>query len=102
MAVQLPDKLYVGGAYLDANISVADITELSQKALSDGFFLGMEVKMPEAFYSVNEIPYPIDFWSTPYGEDIKWKIKSMPSIETAEDVENFKRFVENFKSELGY
>ena len=102
MAVILPDKLYVGGAYLDANISVADITELSQKALSNDFFLGMEVKMPEAFYSVNEIPYPIDFWSTPYGEDIKWKIKSMPSIETAEDLENFKRFVENFKSELGY
>ena len=102
MAVILPDKLYVGGVYLDANISVADITELSQKALSDDFFLGMEVKMPEAFYSVNEIPYPIDFWSTPNGEDIKWEIKSMPSIETAEDLENFKRFVENFKSELGY
>ena len=102
MAVILPDKLYVGGVYLDANISVADVTELSQKALSDDFFLGMEVKMPEAFYSVNEIPYPIDFWSTPNGEDIKWEIKSMPSIETAEDLENFKRFVENFKSELGY
>ena len=51
MAVILPDKLYVGGAYLDANISVADITELSQKALSDDFFLGMEVKMPEAFFA---------------------------------------------------
>ena len=102
MAVILPDKLYVGGAYLDANISVADITELSQKASSDGFFLGMEVKMPEAFYSVNDNPYPIDFWSTPYGEDTKWEIKSMPSIETVEDLENFKRFVENFKAELGY
>ena len=102
MAVILPDKLYVGGVYLDANISVADITELSQKALSDDFFLGMEVKMPEAFYSVNDNPYPIDFWSTPYGEDTKWEIKSMPSIETVEDLENIKRFVENFKSELGY
>ena len=102
MAVILPDKLYVGGAYLDANISVADITELSQKALSDGFFLGMEVKMPEAFYGFNENPYPIDFWSTPYGEDIKWEIKTMPSIETAEDLEYFKRFVENFKDELKY
>ena len=39
MAVQLPDKIYVDGAYLDANISVADITELSQKASSNGFFL---------------------------------------------------------------
>lgn len=102
MAVILPDKLYVGGAYLDANISVADITELSQKALSNDFFLGMEVKMPEAFYSVNEIPYPIDFWSTPYGEDIKWEIKAMPSIESAEDFDNFKGFVEDFKAELGY
>ena len=102
MAVILPDKLYVGGAYLDANISVADITELSQKALSNDFFLGMEVKMPEAFYSVNEIPYPIDFWSTPYGEDIKWEIKAMPSIESAEDFDNFKGFVVDFKAELGY
>ena len=102
MAVILPDKLYVGGAYLDANISVAGITELSQKASSDGFFLGMEVKMPEAFYGVNENPYPIDFWSTPYGEDIKWEIKTMPSIETAEDLEYFKRFVENFKDKLTY
>ena len=102
MAVQLPDKIYVDGTYLDANISVADITELSQKVSSNGFFLGMEVKMPEAFYGVNENPYPIDFWSTPYGEDIKWEIKTMPSIETAEDLEYFKRFVENFKNELTY
>ena len=102
MAVQLPDKLYVGGAYLDANISVSTITELSQKALSNDFFLGMEVKMPEAFYSVNDNPYPIDFWSTPYGDGIKWEIKSMPSIETVEDLEKFKRFVEDFKTELGY
>ena len=102
MAVQLPNKLYVDGTYLDANISVADITELSQKVSSNGFFLGMEVKMPEAFYGVNENPYPIDFWSTPYGEDIKWEIKTMPSIETAEDLEYFKRFVENFKDELKY
>ena len=102
MAVQLPDKIYVDGTYLDANISVADITELSQKVSSNGFFLGMEVKMPEAFYGVNENPYPIDFWSTPYGEDIKWEIKTMPSIETAEDLEYFKRFVENFKDELTY
>ena len=102
MAVQLPNKLYVDGTYLDANISVADITELSQKVSSNGFFLGMEVKMPEAFYGVNENPYPIDFWSTPYGEDIKWEIKTMPSIETAGDLEYFKRFVENFKDELKY
>lgn len=102
MAVQLPDKIYVDGTYLDANISVADITELSQKVSSNGFFLGMEVKMPEAFYGVNENPYPIDFWSTPYGEDIKWEIKTMPSIETAGDLEYFKRFVENFKNELKY
>ena len=102
MAVQLPNKLYVDGTYLDANISVADITELSQKVSSNGFFLGMEVKMPEAFYGVNENPYPIDFWSTPYGEDIKWEIKTMPSIETAEDLEYFKRFVENFKDKLTY
>ena len=102
MAVQLPDKIYVDGAYLDANISVADITELSQKVSSNGFFLGMEVKMPEAFYGVNENPYPIDFWSTPYGEDIKWEIKTMPSIETVGDLEYFKRFVENFKNELKY
>lgn len=102
MAVQLPNKLYVDGTYLDANISVADITELSQKVSSNGFFLGMEVKMPEAFYGVNENPYPIDFWSTPYGEDIKWEIKTMPSIETDGDLEYFKRFVENFKDELKY
>ena len=40
MAVQLPNKLYVDGTYLDANISVADITELSQKVSSNGFLFG--------------------------------------------------------------
>ena len=58
--------------------------------------------MPEAFVGKNNIPYPLDFWLTPYGEIDKWEIKTMPSIETAEDLEYFKRFVENFKDELKY
>ena len=67
MAVRLPDSLYVGGAYLDANIVAVDINSLIDKGNSNDFFIGMEVKMPEAFYGINEIPYPIDFWSVPMG-----------------------------------
>ena len=102
MAVILPDSFYVNGTYLDANVVVSDINGLLEKVSSDSFFLGMEAKMPEAFYGVNEIPYPIDFWSIPNGEDIKWEVKTMPSIESEDDLELFKTFTEEFKTVLGY
>ena len=89
---------YIGQGYLDSKTSVASISELAQKWDFDG----QSVSMPEAFVGKNDIPYPLDFWLTPYGEIDKWEIKTMPSIETAEDLEYFKRFVENFKDELKY
>ena len=89
---------YIGQGYLDSKTSVASISELAQKWDFDG----QSVSMPEAFVGKNNIPYPLDFWLTPYGEIDKWEIKTMPSIETAEDLEYFKRFVENFKDELKY
>ena len=98
MAIQLTEKIFVGGGYLDSNMSVTSINELANKLE----FLGQTLMMPEAFYGANELPYPIDFWSTPNGEDIKWEIKTLPSIETLEDLEEFKKFVNNFKDELGY
>ena len=102
MAVKLPDSFYVNGSYLDANLTVTTFQDLIDKVSSNGFFLGMEVKMPEAFYSTNEVPYPIDFWSTPNGEDIKWEIKNLPTIESLDDLELFKTFISDFKTELGY
>ena len=64
---------YTGGGYLDSNIAISSIPELKEKF----DFVGQSVHMPEAFNSANGVPYPIDFWMTPNGEDIKWEIKTM-------------------------
>ena len=89
---------YTGQGYLDSKTSVASISELAQK----WDFEGQSVSMPTAFVGKNDIPYPIDFWLTPYGEIDKWEIKTMPAIESEEDLERFKFFVEDFKKELEY
>ena len=98
MATRLTDNAYVKGRYLDANISVSTISDLINKWDFDG----QSVHMPNAFESANGIPYPIDFWYTPYGEDIKWEIKALPSIESEEDFELLKQFMEDFKQESTY
>jgi hypothetical protein len=102
MAKVLDSKLYVDGGYLDSNISVSSVTELIEKVNMNSFFLGQSVHMSEAFYGVKEIPYPIDFWSVPNGDDIKWEIKSMPAIESEDDFGAFKDFINEFKRESGY
>ena len=102
MAEVLDSKIYVNGGYLDDNITALSIAELIEKANGNSFFLGQSVHMPEAFYSVNEIPYPIDFWSVPNGEDIKWEFKTTPTIASLEDFENFKDFIDDFHKEASY
>ena len=102
MAERLNDKIYVNGGYLDDNISVSSISDLIAKESSNSFFLGQSVHMPEAFLSTNEIPYPVDFWSVPNGENIKWEIKSIPAIDTEDDFLKFKEFIEEFKGITGY
>ena len=89
---------YAGGSYVDASVSVTSISELVDKF----DFIGQSVHMTEAFVGVNEVPYPVDFWMIPNGEDVKWCIKSMPSIESEGDLEKFKSFSEEFKTILGY
>lgn len=89
---------YTGGGYLDSNIAISSISELKEKF----DFIGQSVHMPEAFMSTNDVPYPVDFWMTPNGEDVKWELKNIPAFENAEDFERFKVFCGNFKSELGY
>ena len=89
---------YTGGGYLDSNIAISSISELKEKF----DFIGQSVHMPEAFMSTNDVPYPVDFWMTPNGEDVKWELKNIPTFESAEDFERFKVFCGNFKSELGY
>lgn len=89
---------YTGGGYLDSNIAISSISELKEKF----DFIGQSVHMPEAFMSTNDVPYPVDFWMTPNGEDVKWELKNIPALENAEDFERFKVFCGNFKSELGY
>lgn len=98
MAIRLTDNAYVKGRYLDANVSVSSISELINKWDFDG----QSVHMPNAFESSNGIPYPIDFWYTPYGDDIKWEIKTVPSLENEEDLGRFNAFIQDFKSESGY
>ena len=102
MAERLNTKIYVNGGYLDENISVTSIAELLAKESSNSFFLGQSIHMPEAFFSNNEIPYPIDFWSVPSGENIKWEIKTLPTIDSEEDFNKFKEFIEDFKNESQY
>lgn len=97
MATQIGDKLFVSGGYLDGNQSVVNISELNSK-LS---FLGQSLYMPTAFTSTKGWPYPIDFWSVPNGDGIKWEIKTLPNIESEEDFEVFKVFCNEFYNELG-
>ena len=89
---------YAGGNYIDDSVSVSSISELASKF----DFIGQSVHMTEAFVGVNEVPYPVDFWMVPNGEDIKWEVKSMPTIESKEDLERYKSFADEFKAELGY
>lgn len=102
MAERLNSKIYVNGGYLDDNISVTSISELLEKETSNSFFLGQSIYMPEAFFSANEIPYPVDFWSVPNGEGIKWEIKNFPTIDSVEDLEKFKEFINEFNELAGY
>ena len=98
MAQKLSDKIFVNGGYLDANTVVSSISELKTKFN----FIGQSIHMPIAFESVNEVPYPVDFWSTPNGEDVKWEIKTLPTIESESDLTALKGFIEDFKGEIGY
>ena len=102
MAKRVDENYLYSGGYLDANLQVSSINELIEKGSSDTMFLGMSVHMPEAFNSTQGIPYPIDFWSTPDGEDIKWEIKNVPSLDTEADFNNFKAFISEFYGEAGY
>ena len=79
-------------------MSVSSIDELIAK----WDFEGQSVSMPSAFVGSNGVPYPVDFWLIPYGDIDKWEIKTMPSIESAEDLEKFKEFVNEFYEEAGY
>lgn len=98
MATRLMDKVFVKGGYLDSNVSVTSISELIDKYDFDG----QSVHMPEAFLSTDEVPYPVDFWYIPNGDDIKWEIKTIPSIASLEDFEKFKDFIGDFESQAGY
>jgi hypothetical protein len=99
MAKQLIEKIFVSGGYLDSNASVNSLGELKDKLA----FLGQSVHMPMAFENTSGVPYPIDFWSVPtIDEDVKWVIKSLPSINTYEDFALFKKFISDFKTVLGY
>ena len=96
MATLLGDKLFVSTGYLDGNVSVNTIDELLDKF----DFFGQSLHMPEAFIGANEVPYPIDFWSTPNGENVKWEIKALPSLESETDFERFKAFNDELESWL--
>lgn len=98
MATRLTDNMYVKGKYLDSNVSVSSLSELINKWDFDG----QSVHMPNAFESTKGISYPLDFWYTPYGDDIKWEIKNVPAIASSEDFDNFNDFINDFKKEGGY
>lgn len=98
MATRLTDKIYVSGGYLDSNMTVSSIDELKSKF----DFIGQTVHMSEAFVGVNDIPYPLDFWSIPNGDDVKWVVKTIPAIESEEDFEKFKDFMSDFNNSVGY
>lgn len=89
---------YTGTGYLDSKMSVSSIDELIAK----WDFEGQSVSMPSAFVGSNGVPYPVDFWLIPYGDIDKWEIKTMPSIESDEDLEKFKDFINEFKEIAGY
>lgn len=99
MAKQLTEKIFISGGYLDSNASISSISELKDKLA----FLGQSVHMPIAFENINGVPYPIDFWSIPTVDgDVKWEIKTLPSINTIEDFALFKKFITDYKTTLGY
>ena len=98
MATRLTEKIYVSGGYLDANMTVSSIDELKSKF----DFIGQTVHMSEAFVGVNDIPYPLDFWSIPNGDDVKWVVKTIPAIESEDDFEKFKDFISDFNNNIGY
>lgn len=96
MANQIADSLYVSGQYLDRSVFVRSIQELLSKTDTDSFFLGISIHMPEAFSGSAGIPYPLDFWSIPYGNDVRWCIKTSPALDKKEDLDNFKAFIVEF------
>ena len=102
MANRIDDNFLYSGGYLDANTQVSSISELIEKGNGTTMFLGMSVHMPDAFNSTQGVPYPIDFWITPNGDDIKWEIKNAPSLESEDDFGNFKTFISEFYGEAGY
>ena len=89
MANQLTDKILVSGGYVDANTTVSSINELYNKYDAFDFFMGQSLHMPKAFKGVNGYSYPIDFWVVPMGNDFKWELKNVPSIESDTDFELF-------------
>ena len=102
MARQIQDSLIYTGGYLDANTQAGSITELLNLGTGNTAFLGMSVHMPAAFESTLGVPYPVDFWLTPDGEDIKWEMKDCPSLQSEDDFGNFKAFLSEFYGEAGY
>lgn len=99
MAKQIQFQVeYTGQGYLDSKTSVSSISELINK----WDFEGQSVSMPNAFVGKNGIPYPIDFWLTPFGEIDKWEIKSLPALESEEDFILFENFISEFKEKAGY
>lgn len=102
MARQIQDSLIYPGGYLDANTQAKSITDLLSKNESNTMFFGMSVHMPAAFENTLGVPYPVDFWLTPDGEDVKWEIKDCPSLQSEDDFGNFKAFLSEFYGEAGY
>lgn len=98
MAIRLMDKVYIKGSYLDSNVSVTSLSDLINKYDFDG----QSIHMAEAFFSTDDVAYPIDFWYVPNGDDIKWEIKTIPAIASLEDFENFKSFIKEFKDKADY
>ena len=98
MAIRLMDKVYIKGGYLDSNVSVTSLSDLINKYDFDG----QSIHMAEAFFSTDDVAYPIDFWYVPNGDDIKWEIKTIPAIASLEDFENFKSFIKEFKDKADY
>jgi PII-like signaling protein len=101
MAKQLTSTFYVSGGYLDSNSVVSSINELLSK---EGGFNGQVVHMPKAFKGDNKykLSYPVDFWKIPNGDGVKWEIKDIPALEKESDFDNFKIFIEDFKTQIGY
>ena len=102
MAEQIADNIWVSGKYVDSNVQIGNLDDLSAKMNDSSYFLGMSIHMTESFLSDMGIYYPMDLWSVPSGEDFVWKIKNIPHLENEEDFAVFKAFLIEFKAKIGY